>query len=132
MWEDTISWGMDFFRQSAEELMVDHWRVFRLDLTRVDDLTGEAVRVTVYDGKGKLQSNESSEQNPESVGHTATIQRMTLHLPVGDYQPLVGDVAVCVESVDQGLVDTECRVTQNVPTKTFATAYRIPVEFEAA
>lgn len=119
-------------RRMAESLMVDRWEIFSLDPDDVDPLTGEAARVTVYEGKGKLTSYEGYESNPESVGHTATIQRMSLHIPVGPYRPLVGHVAVCVESFDPNLVGTEYRVTQDAPFKSLATAYRAFVDFKAA
>ena len=119
-------------RLAAEALMIDHWRVYKLDMNDVDPLTGEAVRVTVYEGKGKLQSWEGYEQNTESVGHTSTIQRLSLHLPVTEYRPQVGHVAVCVESLDPNLVGTEYRISQDAPFKTFSTAYRVFVDFKAA
>ena len=119
-------------RRMAESLMVDSWVVYKLDMDDVDPLTGEAVRVTVYEGKGKLTSYEGYEQTPEVVGHTATVQRLSLHLPVTSYRPQVGHVAVCVDSLDPNLVGTEYRMTQDAPFKTFATAYRVFVDFKAA
>ena len=119
-------------RRMAERLMVDRWVVYKLDMDDVDPLTGEAVRVIVYEGKAKLTSYEGYEQTPEVVGHTSTVQRMSLHLPVGPYRPQVGHVAVCVESLDPNLIGTQYRMTQDAPFKTFATAYRVFVDFEAA
>ena len=119
-------------RRMAERLMVDGWVVYKLDMNDVDPLTGEAVRELVYEGKGKLQSWEGYEQNTESVGHTSTIQRLSLHLPVTEYRPQVGHVAVCVESLDPNLVGTEYRISQDAPFKTFSTAYRVFVDFKAA
>ena len=119
-------------RRMAERLMVDSWVVYKLDMNDVDPLTGEAVRVIVYEGKAKLTSYEGYEQTPEVVGHTSTVQRMSLHLPVGPYRPQVGHVAVCVESLDPNLIGTQYRMTQDAPFKTFATAYRVFVDFEAA
>ena len=119
-------------RRMAERLMVDSWVVYKLDMDDVDPLTGEAVRTVVYEGKAKLTSYEGYEQTPEVIGHTSTVQRMSLHLPVGPYRPQVGHVAVCVESVDPNLIGTEYRMTQDAPFKTFATAYRVFVDFEAA
>ena len=119
-------------RRMAERLMVDSWVVYKLDMNDVDPLTGEAVRVTVYEGKGKLQSWEGYEQNTESVGHTSTIQRLSLHLPVTSYRPQVGHVAVCIDSLDPSLIGTEYRISQDAPFKTFSTAYRVFVDFKAA
>ena len=119
-------------RRMAERRMVDSWVVYKLDMNDVDPLTGEAVRVTVYEGKAKLTSYEGYEQTPEVVGHTATVQRLSLHLPVTSYRPQVGHVAVCVDSLDPNLIGTEYRMTQDAPFKTFATAYRVFVDFKAA
>lgn len=119
-------------RRMAESLMVDRWVVYKLDMDDVDPLTGEAVRAIVYEGKGKLQSWEGYEQNTESVGHTSTIQRLSLHLPVTSYRPQVGHVAVCVDSLDPNLIGTEYRISQDAPFKTFSTAYRVFVDFKAA
>lgn len=119
-------------RRLAESLMVDEWAVYRLDKDQADPLTGEALRTLVYEGKGKLQSYEGYEQNSEVVGHTATVQRLSLHLPVASYRPQVGHVAVCVSSLDPNLAGTQYRMTQDAPFKTFATAYRVFVDFEAA
>lgn len=122
-------------RRMAESLMVDRWRVYRFEPGDVDPLTGlpgADKQITVYEGKAKLASYEGYEQTPESVGHTSTVQRMTLHLPVGSYRPQVGHVAVCVESFDPNLVGTEYRITQDAPYKSLATAYRAFVDFKAA
>lgn len=119
-------------QSAAERLMTDRWVVYKLDMDDVDPLTGEAARITVYEGKGKLQSYEGYEQNAEVVGHTATVQRLSLHLPVTSYRPQVGHVAVCVDSLDPNLVGTEYRISQDAPFKTFATAYRVFVDFKAA
>lgn len=119
-------------RAAAERLMTDTWEVYFLDKDQADPLTGEALRVLVYEGKGKLQSYEGYEQNSEVVGHTATVQRLALHLPVTAYRPQVGHVAVCVSAEDSNLVGSEYRMTQDVPFKSFATAYRVFVDFEAA
>ncbi|WP_181272829.1 DUF6093 family protein [Brevibacterium oceani] len=122
-------------RRLAESLMVDQWRIYRVEKGAVDDLTGlpgPDQQITVYEGKGKLQSYEGYERNPETIGHTSTVQRMSLHLPVGGYRPQVDHVAVCVDSFDANLVGTEYRITQDAPFKSLATAYRAFVDFKAA
>lgn len=123
---------LPLLRGFAEGRMEDTWNVYRLDKDDVDPLTGEAVRVLVYSGPARLQSFEGYEQTPEVIGHQATVQRMSLHLPVGDYRPQVGHVAVCVSSIDPRLVGTGYRMTQDAPFKSVATAYRVFVDFEAA
>ena len=123
---------LPMLRGFADGRMEDTWNVYRLDPDDVDPLTGEASRVLVYSGPVRLQSFEGYEQTPEVIGHTSTVQRMSLHLPVGDYRPQVGHVAVCVSSIDPRLVGTQYRMTQDAPFKSAATAYRVFVDFEAA
>lgn len=125
---------LPMFREFAEGRMTETWNVYRLDddADDVDPLTGEARRVLVYSGPARLQSFEGYEQTPETIGHTSTVQRMSLHVPVGDYRPQVGHIAVCVESKDPNLIGTEYRMTQDAPFKSVATAYRVFVDFKAA
>lgn len=120
-------------RLRAESLMTDVFTVRRVTGNDVDPLTGVDVprSVVVYEGRGKLQSYEGYEQTAEVVAHSMTIQRMSVHFPVGDYHPQVGDVVTCVDSVDKNLVGYEFRVTQDVPFKTHATAYRAFVDYKA-
>lgn len=124
---------LPMLRGFAEERMTDMWEVYWLDKETADPLTGLPERRLVYSGKGRLQSFEGYEQTPEIIGHMSTIQRMSLHLPIGDYRPQVGHVAVCVASAyDPKLVGTEYRMTQDAPFKSVGTAYRVFVDFEAA
>lgn len=118
-------------RRAAERLMTDSYQVFFLDVDNADPLTGEATRVLVYEGIGKLQSWEGYEQSRDLIGHTTTVQRLSLHLPIGEYRPKVGHVAVCVASMDSNLVGTEHRIAQDAPFKTSATAYRVFVDYKA-
>lgn len=120
-------------RLAAERLMVDKWEVRRVTRVETDPLTGKDKPVTevVYVGKGRLQSFEGYEQSRTVVEHSSVIQRMSIHLPIGEYRPKVGDVALCIESADPNLVGTEYRMTQDAPFKTYATAYRVFVDFKA-
>lgn len=124
---------LPMLRGFAEDRMTDAWEVYWLDKATADPLTGEPARVLVYSGPGRLQSFQGYESGPESIGHTATIQRMALHLPVGEYRPQVGHVAVCTASrLDPNLVGNEYRMTQDAPFKSAGTAYRVFVDYEAA
>lgn len=124
---------LPMLRGFAEQRMEDTWQVFRLDTDTADPLTGLPARVLVYSGPGRLQSFEGYESGPESIGHTTTIQRMALHLPIGNYRPQVNHVAVCTASrLDPNLVGNEYRMTQDAPFKSVGTAYRVFVDFEAA
>lgn len=120
-------------RRAARTLMTDTVQIRRVVGLSVDPMTGEdsPEYVTVYEGPAKLQSYEGYEQSKEVVEHSATIQRMTLHIPVGAYKSAVGDVVVFTGSRDELLAGREFRVTQEAPFKTHATAYRIFVDFKA-
>lgn len=121
-------------RRAAEALMVDSVKIERVLDTVPDPLTGKDVTTyeTVYEGKVKAQSFAAYEQNPVSADHMFTVQRLTLHIPVGAYRCQVGDVATIVESpVDPLLEDRQYRVAQEAPFKTFATSYRIFVDYIA-
>lgn len=128
---DAIEWALPFFREQAEDLMTDTWVIHRVDKGNPDPLTGEDTLVKVYEGPGRLQNYEGHEQTKEAGGRVSVIQRMSLHLPVGEYRPQVGHVARCVESHDPNLVGTEYRITQDAPFKSHATAYRAFVDFAA-
>lgn len=84
--------------------------------------------VTVYDGKAKLQTYEGYEQSGTAGPASTVSQRMTLHLPVGAYMPLPGDVATCVASSDPLLVGRVVRLAQAWPAKEHATSYRAFVD----
>lgn len=125
---------LGFFREQAEALMTDTFKIRRVVGVSVDPLTGEDTpdTVDVYKGPGKLQSFQWYESSKETISHLATVQRMRLDVPVGEYMPLVGDVAECVKSLDANLVGKEFRVVQEIPHKTHATAYRTFVELKAS
>lgn len=53
----------------------------------------EPTEQVIYQGPGKIQTYEPYEQAPEVAGHTATIQRYRLDLPVTAGPIEVGDVA---------------------------------------
>ena len=121
-------------RRAAERLMTDLVEIRRVVGTAVDPLTGrdEAEFVVVYEGKAKLSSFEGHEASREVILHSSVVQRMSVHLPVGSYRSSVGDVVRVVAShVDPMLEGREFRITQEAPYRTWATAYRIFVDFKA-
>lgn len=111
-------------------LMTTQVTIRRITGVTTDPLTGVDVPTAevVYEGRGKLQTFEGYEREAESAGQSVTVQRMSLHLPVGAYRPAVGDVAVVTGSTDELLVGREFRLVQVAPFKEHATAYRIFVE----
>lgn len=134
MIEDAIDWALPGFRAEAESLMLDHITIDRVTGSTVDPMTGKDIPeyTRVYEGKGKIQSYEGYEQSKEVVLHSSVVQRMSVHIPVGSYLSSVGDVVTVVGSViDPMLNGRKFRVTQEAPFRTYATAYRIFVEYKA-
>lgn len=116
-------------RIAAEALMLDSCLVERPGDPELDRLTGdlEPASAVVYVGRCRIQTWQPQESTPETAGHTATVQRYSVHVPVGSYAPEIGDV-VLVDSaaLDPNLVGRRFRVVALLH-KTAATAYRLAV-----
>lgn len=116
-------------QQHAESLMVDS--------LRLDHPTGKTIRVdgvsvpemvTVWSGRGKVQSQQSYPSQPEVGGGTVTLAIFEVHIPVdASARPLVDDVFVVESSRDPALVGTRLRVRVD-PSKTWRTARRFNCE----
>lgn len=120
-------------RRRAEALMQDQCTISRVVGETMDEI-GRVVPVTetVYEGPCKVQSYEGYEESREVIAHSAVVQRMSIHIPVGAYRCSVGDVLTLEKSfMDPLLEGRKFRITQEAPFKTFATAYRIFVDFKA-
>lgn len=116
-------------RVNAEQLMTD--------ILRLEHPTGNTVRVdgktvpemvTVWSGRGKVQSQQSYPSQPEVGGGTVTLAIFEVHIPVSAaVTPLVDDAFVVEASRDQALVGTRFRVRVD-PSKTWRTARRFNCE----
>lgn len=91
-------------------------------------LTPTPVLSTVYEGRGKLQSYEGNESRAGVEGSSVTVQRLSIHFPVGAFTPEPGDMATCTASTDPAIVGRVFRVAQLWPVKEHATAYRVAVD----
>ncbi|WP_423058703.1 DUF6093 family protein [Brevibacterium linens] len=121
-------------RARAEQMMKDQCIIRRVIGETTDRETGKVVPVydAVYNGRCKLQSYEGYEQEKNTAGTALTVQRMSVHLPVGAYRINVGDfVEITGSRMDPLLVGRKFRITQEAPFKTFATAYRVFVDYIA-
>jgi len=113
-------------RAAAERLMTDACTLERPG-ELVDDVTGEAVMETVYEGRCKIQTYEGYEQNPTAGGAVLTVQRYRVDLPV-TVQPRPGDiVTITASETDPNLAGKAYRVTAPF-NKTYATASRCFVD----
>lgn len=117
-------------RRAAENLMLDAATVQSVTGTTTDPLTGvdTPTYAAVYTGKCKVQGLDPLERNPEVVGATATVQRYRVDVPVGSFEPAIGQViTITTATLDPHLAGRKFRVV-SLLHKTAATAYRLGVE----
>ena len=118
-------------RRMAESLMLDTVRVTRIS-GEPDPVTGEAERVTVYEGKAKLQNQSQYEQDYVAGNRVGTLQRSLVHLPVGSFQMRDGDLCTFLTSPAPFVAGQVYRLTGEAPYKTLETAYRVYADQEVA
>ena len=127
-------------RRRAEALMRDRCTIDRVIGEETDRDTGKVVPITerVYPSsssqvpKCKVQSYEGYEQERDLAEAALTVQRMSLHLPVGAYRINVGDIVEITDSaLDPMLVGRKFRITAEAPFKSYATAYRVFIDYIA-
>ncbi len=117
-------------RVAAERGMLDACTIQAITGSTTDPLTGVDTPTysTLYTGRCKVQTYEPYERNPEVGGATMTIQRYSVHVPVGSFAPAIGQVVtITAATLDPNLVAREFRVVALLH-KTAATAYRLSVE----
>lgn len=109
--------------------MTSTWLVQRpADDAPLVGLTPTPTLATVYEGRGKLQSYEGNESRAGIEGSSVTVQRLSIHFPVGAFTPTPGDIATCTASTDPAIVGRRFHVSQSWPVKEHATAYRVAVD----
>lgn len=124
---DDLAAAIDELRAHAESAMRDTCTVTRPGAA-TDEVWGNAPAPTVYTGRCKVQTYEGHEQNPEAGGHRYTVQRYSVHFPVGSFLPRPGDVVTITESEkDPHLVGKKYDVTGPF-NKSLATANRCFVD----
>lgn len=117
-------------REAAARLMVDECTVETVTSVATDEETGAATPtlVPVYEGPCKIQSAEGVERTADVAGATVTVQRYTVHVPVGVFDPAIGQVVtVTASSFDPHLAGRRFRVVALLH-KSLASAYRLAVE----
>lgn len=114
-------------QKAAEKLMVDTCTVERFDPDNIDPLTGEALRVVVYEGKCRVQVTSAQASTGESIGYTYTQQDYQLHLPASVESPEVGDVVTLASTPGKpSRAGKQFRV-EALFEKTFQSAQRIKI-----
>jgi hypothetical protein len=116
-------------RRAAESLMTASCQVYRKTGSRRDGVRVVAVWELVYEGRAKVQTYEGHERTVGGVTGASTVeQRSSLHVPVGAFRPMPGDVARITASTDPLMVGRLWRIVQQYPVKEHATAYRAFVD----
>jgi len=117
-------------RRFVEKNMLDTCTLQRVVGRIKDPVTALPTPVyeDVYAGRCKVQTFEPSEREPEVGGARPTIQRYSVHLPVGSCKPAIGDIITLLTSaLDPEAAGRQFRVVALLH-KTAATAYRLNVE----
>lgn len=119
-------------RAAALSLMTDTIKATRPGATTTDPTTGavSTAGATVYEGPGRWKPATTI----PSADEVATSDRVRtggqVHLPVGAYQPLPGDILECTGCpLDPNLVGRKT-VVRSLVGGSQVTAYRIPIEGE--
>lgn len=116
-------------RMAAAALMTASCQVHRKTGTRRDGARIVALWELVYEGRCKMQTYEGHERTVgAATDATAVEQRSAIHVPVGAFRPMPGDVATITASTDPLMVGRLWRITQQYPVKEHATAYRAFVD----
>lgn len=121
---------LPFLRTQAESLMIDACTITRPGEPVTDPDTGDVtnVAVTVYSGKCKVQSKDSSVATPDSAGASFTVVSRQVHIPANAADVIDGDVVTITASrLNAFTVGKRYRVEGFTPD-TFDTAARIPVK----
>ena len=119
-------------RTRALSLMTDTIKATRPGLVSTDPTTGavSAPAETVYEGPGRWKA-ATTIPSADEVGTSDRVRTSgEVHLPVGPYKPLPGDVLECTGCVlDPNLIGRKT-VVRSLVGGSQVTAYRIPIEGE--
>lgn len=119
-------------RRLAESMMRLTCRIHRVVRHETDRETAEVVPIIEdqYEGPCKITTYEGHEQARDVASAPITVQRLSIHLPVGAYTPNVGDVITITDvgGLDERLLGRTYRIAQEAPYRTFATADRIFID----
>lgn len=119
-------------RAAALSLMTDTIKATRPGATTTDPATGavSTAGATVYEGPGRWKA-ATAIPSADEVGTADRVRTGgQVHLPVGAYKPLPGDVLECTACLlDPNMVGRRT-VVRSLVGGSQVTAYRIPIEGE--
>lgn len=124
---DAVTAALPGFRAEAEGLMIDAC-VIRRPTGALAPGTYEPDAPQVYAGPCKVQTYEAHEQTADVGGGTVTTQRYSLHIPVGAYQPAIGDVIAILRCQHDANLASRRFVVRALLHKAYATAYRLGID----
>lgn len=119
-------------RAAALSLMTDTIKATRPGLVSTDASTGvvSAAVSTVYEGPGRWKAATTDPTGDEAGLSERTRTSGEVHLPVGAYVPLPGDVLECTGCpLDPNMIGRKTVVQSKVGGSQI-TAYRIPIKGE--
>ncbi|PFG17192.1 hypothetical protein ATK74_1755 [Propionicimonas paludicola] len=127
-----IAAALPELRAAAISRMTDTIKATRPGATTTDPATGavSTAGATVYEGPGRWKPATTipSADDVATSGRVRTSGEV--HLPVGAYKPLPGDVLECIGCVlDPNLIGRKT-VVRSLVGGSQVTAYRIPIEGE--
>ena len=116
-------------QRAAAALMVDRVKAVRLGTpVTAADGSVSVPEAALYEGRGKVQTWEGFQGNPNAAGQIATTQRYTVHVPVAAWDVRIGDVVIVQSAhLDPYLDGRRYRVVALLH-KSYPTAYRLGVE----
>lgn len=126
---DDVVAALPFLREQAESLMLDQCTISRPGAPVTDPDTGVVTNTStsVYSGKCKVQSKDSSTSSPEAGGHSFTVVSRQVHVPAGSADVRDDDVITITAATLPQLVGKVYRVDGFTPDS-FDTAFRLPVK----
>lgn len=115
-------------RRLAEQLMVDEVTADR-PTGAVDPISGQPLTEPVYSGKAKVQNPGQPFGNKFDVGGgTVDTQSIFVHIPVGAYEPRLGDVFTVTRATANPYLVGSQFVLRDLHHVSMSTAYRLRVE----
>jgi hypothetical protein len=117
-------------RREAESLMIDQCTITRPGDPVTDPETGNVTggTETVYSGRCKVQSKDTSTSTPDAAGASFTVVSRQVHIPANSADVADGDVVtITASALNAFTVGKQYRVEGFTPDS-FETATRLPVK----
>lgn len=117
---------MPLLRRQAESMMVDRLRI--TGKVRIQGQTSgsyEDKKIVRYEGPGAIATYEPHETTPTAAGHTYTVQRYKVKIPVGAAQIRIGDEVEVLEATFDPQLANRKYTVRGLLHKSMATSQRL-------